>query len=77
MQSGVYSGIIEYGCNTRQRIKSRHVTMTSLCGLHQILWQPTWCLRIFALLAGALVRATRRPIRKQTSASEKRSIFLL
>ena len=28
--------------------------------------QPTWCLRIFALLAGALVRATRRPIRKQT-----------
>ena len=47
---------------------------------YQNFGQPTWCLRIFALLAGApLVRATRRPIRKQTRRARRarRSIFLL
>lgn len=46
------------------------MTNTSQRLVYQIFEQPTWCLRIFALLAGApLVRATRRPIRKQTDRS--------
>ena len=46
------------------------MTNTSQRLVYQIFGQPTWCLRIFALLAGApLVRATRRPIRKQTDRS--------